>query len=151
MYIFLCRCQKYPNVPDYCKLVKDPSNPCCAVPYCGNPANPNPTIPSQYVPYPVTTPSSLIINPNPNANFNSAAPPSSNVKGECQNCPKTFVTLSPYCPDTFPILSPPHQALFSIRNPTPTSTALTHPALMSKVREKFYYLIIMVFVFFGKI
>ncbi|XP_078338507.1 uncharacterized protein LOC111134355 isoform X1 [Crassostrea virginica] len=58
------RCQKYPNLPNYCQLVQDPNDQCCGVPYCGNPNNPTPlaNIPSQYQTMPPTTP--MYVNPN---------------------------------------------------------------------------------------
>ncbi|WAR11991.1 CO6A5-like protein, partial [Mya arenaria] len=50
----LSKCQKYVELPSNCRLARDPTNPCCQVPECGNPTpaplytpapNPNPTTP----------------------------------------------------------------------------------------------------------
>lgn len=77
-YIFLhCRCQKFPNLPNYCVLVQDPNDQCCGVPYCGNPKNPTPlaSIPPQYQTMPPTTP--MYVNPNqpsPISGSNTPAP-----------------------------------------------------------------------------
>lgn len=76
--IFLCRCQKFPNLPNYCVLVQDPNDQCCGVPYCGNPNNPTPlaSIPPQYQTMPPTTP--IYVNPNqpsPISGSNTPSPP----------------------------------------------------------------------------
>lgn len=72
-----CRCQKFPNLPNYCVLVQDPNDQCCGVPYCGNPKNPTPlaSIPPQYQTMPPTTP--MYVNPNqpsPISGSNTPAP-----------------------------------------------------------------------------
>ncbi|XP_052816208.1 uncharacterized protein LOC128242861 isoform X2 [Mya arenaria] len=57
-YKCLEKCQKYVELPSNCRLARDPTNPCCQVPECGNPTpaplytpapNPNPTTPQPNV------------------------------------------------------------------------------------------------------
>ncbi|XP_060081054.1 uncharacterized protein LOC132560404 [Ylistrum balloti] len=80
------RCNEYPNLPQYCTLVKDPRNPCCPVPYCDqtNPNVPIQTVPPQYQPFTnPTTPNPFVIQPQTNPPVGGSRPPQTATTGYC--------------------------------------------------------------------